>query len=230
MKEKKPNWYVNQRKFHFIYKTTCSVNQKFYYGMHSTDNLDDGYLGSGTYLAKAIRRYGRDKFSLEILEFLPSRELLKQREKELITEETLKDSQCMNLVIGGNGEFSKQASLAGGKTSRIPKDFTKLKISESLKGIQHSQDRINNASEGLKKHYTENGSYWSGKHHSDSAKKQIGMKNSIHQSGNNNSQFGTCWIFSEEKKLSKKINLIEFDSYQIQGWKRGRKMRFTPVV
>lgn len=31
---------------HFIYKTTNSVNGKYYKGMHSTDVLDDGYIGS----------------------------------------------------------------------------------------------------------------------------------------------------------------------------------------
>ena len=30
-KEKKQNWYKNPRKYHFIYKTTCSVNGKYYY-------------------------------------------------------------------------------------------------------------------------------------------------------------------------------------------------------
>jgi hypothetical protein len=44
-KEKKQNWYTNPKKYHFIYKTTCKVNGKFYYGMHSTDGLDGGYIG-----------------------------------------------------------------------------------------------------------------------------------------------------------------------------------------
>jgi hypothetical protein len=69
--------------------------------MHSTDDLEDGYLGSGTYLAKAKRKYGKENFKLEILEFCHSRESLKQREAELITEEMLKDPMCMNLSFGG---------------------------------------------------------------------------------------------------------------------------------
>lgn len=35
------------RKYHYIYKITRNQDGKFYVGMHSTDDLDDGYFGSG---------------------------------------------------------------------------------------------------------------------------------------------------------------------------------------
>ena len=62
---KKENWYTNPRKFHFIYKTTCSVNGKYYYGMHSTDDLEDGYIGSGTKLWHSIKKHGLENFKME---------------------------------------------------------------------------------------------------------------------------------------------------------------------
>lgn len=102
-KEKKQNWYTNPKKYHFIYKTTCSVNGKYYYGMHSTDNLDDGYVGSGTRLWHSIRKHGIENFKLKILEFCSDRETLKKREAELITEDMLQDQMCMNLTLGGGG-------------------------------------------------------------------------------------------------------------------------------
>ena len=90
-------------KYHFIYKTTNLVNGKWYMGMHSTSNLEDGYVGSGTFLWKSIKKYGRENFKMEIQEFFPDRRSLKEREIEIITEELLEDPMCMNLSLGGNG-------------------------------------------------------------------------------------------------------------------------------
>jgi hypothetical protein len=102
---KKKNWYVNPKKFHFIYKTTCLVNGKFYYGMHSTDDITDGYVGSGTRLWHSIKKHGRSNFKIEILEFCSDRESLKLREAEIITEDMIKDPMCMNLRTGGEGGY-----------------------------------------------------------------------------------------------------------------------------
>ena len=42
----------------FIYKTTNLINGKYYIGMHSTDNLEDVYIGSGKRLWFSIKNYG----------------------------------------------------------------------------------------------------------------------------------------------------------------------------
>ena len=55
-----------EKKYHYIYKTTCSLTKRYYYGMHSTNNLNDGYLGSGSELSKSIKRYGREIHSKKI--------------------------------------------------------------------------------------------------------------------------------------------------------------------
>ena len=61
---------------HFIYKTT-HTNGKYYIGRHSTENLDDGYIGSGlwplsikdkTALLREILAYADDDISLKLLE------------------------------------------------------------------------------------------------------------------------------------------------------------------
>lgn len=40
---------MHEYKFHIIYKTTNLINGKIYVGLHSTDNVDDGYLGLTQY-------------------------------------------------------------------------------------------------------------------------------------------------------------------------------------
>lgn len=41
-----------------IYKTTNTVNGKIYVGQHKTKRIEDGYLGSGKNIQKAIEKYG----------------------------------------------------------------------------------------------------------------------------------------------------------------------------
>ena len=77
-----------QKKYHYIYKTTCKITGKFYVGMHSSDSLEDGYLGSGKILGYSRAKYGDENHVREILEFCVSREQLKSREKEIVNEET----------------------------------------------------------------------------------------------------------------------------------------------
>lgn len=100
---------TRRRKHHIIYKTTCVVTGKWYIGCHSTDDLNDGYMGSGTRLWKSIKCYGKDKHFVEILEHCPDRATLIRREAEIVNEDLLAQEQCMNLMLGGSAgpEFKK---------------------------------------------------------------------------------------------------------------------------
>jgi hypothetical protein len=119
-------------KYHYIYKTTNIVNSKFYVGMHSTDNLGDGYLGSGTVLARSIRKYGRENFIKEILEYFPDRESLRKREAEIVNEKFVNDKMCMNVKVGGEkGNFG--SSMPNRKSSPLSESH-KANISKSCEG------------------------------------------------------------------------------------------------
>ena len=92
-----------ERKYHYIYKITCIKNNRYYIGMHSTDNLEDGYFGGGKRIKNSVKKHGKDYHKKEILEFLESRDLLKIREREIVNEDLLVDTMCMNLALGGEG-------------------------------------------------------------------------------------------------------------------------------
>ena len=94
---------AQRRKFHYIYKITNKLNGKFYIGMHSTDNLNDGYFGSGTKLWHSINKYGKENHEMERLEFFENRDLLKLRETELVNQQMLSNELCLNIKVGGEG-------------------------------------------------------------------------------------------------------------------------------
>lgn len=89
--------------YHYFYKITNLINSKYYYGVHSTSNLDDGYMGSGALIRKVIDKYGTDNLQKEILKFFNTSEEMFNYEKEFITEEVINDPKCYNLVGGGCG-------------------------------------------------------------------------------------------------------------------------------
>ena len=82
---------LNKHMKHFIYKTT-HTNGKYYIGRHSTDNIDDGYIGSGKW-----PRSIKDKSTLtrEILEYTDDAETLKKLEGDYLAEHYGKPN-CMN--------------------------------------------------------------------------------------------------------------------------------------
>lgn len=51
-----------------IYLTTNKINGKRYVGQHRYKRLYDGYIGSGSLLKKAVKKYGKNNFDIEYLE------------------------------------------------------------------------------------------------------------------------------------------------------------------
>lgn len=81
----------NSMTYHFIYKTTHH-NGKYYIGRHSTENLNDGYVGSGLW-PSSIK--DRSTLTREILDFVDNADTLRQREGEYLREHYGQPG-CMN--------------------------------------------------------------------------------------------------------------------------------------
>lgn len=58
-------------------------------------------------------------------------------------------------------------------------------------------------------------------------RRKLADSNKISQSGAGNSQYGTCWVYNIELKISKKIQLIDKDVMLANGWALGRKLSFN---
>lgn len=212
-----------QHKYHYIYKTTCLITGRYYIGMHSTSNLEDDYIGSGQRLWKSIKKHGRENHVKEILEFLPNRSSLKNREKELVNESLLLDPNCMNLMIGGEGgkisdEQQKRRSAAGGKKAAISG-----KNKERKKYLWENDESWRNSYKKKLSESAKGNSAFLNRKHSSKTKKQISITNSLKQKGKNNSQFGTCWI--TKNLTNKRIKKEELNYYLILGWIKGAKFK-----
>jgi hypothetical protein len=95
------------RKYHIIYQTTNQKNGMIYIGAHSTDLINDGYLGSGHRLTLAIEKYGKESFFRTVLYQFNTPEEMFTKEKEIVNLEFLARSDVYNLVEGGFGGFNK---------------------------------------------------------------------------------------------------------------------------
>ena len=88
-------------KYHYFYRITNKKTGQFYFGIHSTNNLNDNYMGSGTFLKKEYRLWGKDMFYKEILKFFETREDLIKYEQAIVNEDVLNNPLCLNIIKGG---------------------------------------------------------------------------------------------------------------------------------
>lgn len=111
----------------FIYKTVNTINGKIYIGKANKNNLK--YLGSGLKIKSAIKKYGKDKFTKEILEEC-EKSIVGEREKYWIHfYNSTNDAIGYNISVGGEGGDHYWTTL-----TLDEKIDHNRKISESRKG------------------------------------------------------------------------------------------------
>ena len=86
---------------YILYKTTNTVNGKYYVGVSNGNN--PSYKGSGTALKKAIKQYGSKNFLREILESFDTEAEAFAREAEVVNEAFVSNRNTYNIKVGGKG-------------------------------------------------------------------------------------------------------------------------------
>jgi group I intron endonuclease len=84
-----------------IYKTTNLINDKIYIGQDSKNNQE--YFGSGKYVNRAIKKYGKENFKKETICECLSKEELNEKEMYWIKQLDCKYPKGYNLTDGGGG-------------------------------------------------------------------------------------------------------------------------------
>lgn len=121
-------------KFHFLYKVTCKDTGRYYIGVHSTQDLDDGYEGSGSWVRNYRKKHGKGKLQKEILQFFDSRKVAEEAERSIVTEELIRfDPLCKNMIPGGTG-FTPELASKVNKGRTKENDSGRRSMAEKLSG------------------------------------------------------------------------------------------------
>lgn len=189
---------------YITYKITCIITGKYYIGSHKTDNVQDGYMGSGKFIRDSIAQYGAENHVKEVLGIFKTRAESLQLEHSLIKEKKAKEKElCLNKTSGGYSfdyinttrknvyvrtqeTLDKQRSIL----AKAQKVFQHKMETEPEYAKKYSQIR----SDAIKKYLKTHPNPFKGKKHTNEAKAKISATMKVRQAGTNNNQYGTYWI------------------------------------
>lgn len=215
--------------YYTVYRVTNKVNGKIYVGVHKTNNLDDDYMGSGTYLRRAQEKHGIENFEKEILFVFDNPEDMYAKEAEIVNEDFLSEENTYNLNLGGTGSWHSCNTKYGIENRKHTfsvwqKAGVAATINKFENNIEFRNRHIERSIESLRKInenrkvYFPNGTFY-GKTHSEETKQKMSEAGK-QRTGNKNSQFGTMWITNgvENRKIQKNEEIPD-------GWNKGRKLK-----
>lgn len=224
--------------FYTVYRITNLVNGRLYVGCHQTDDLDDGYLGSGKIIRRAVKKYGIDKFSKEVLHIFSNREDMLSKEREIVTQEFCARRDTYNVMPGGHGGFAHMNDGGADHVLRTRRAGLLRKAAIGSDGFVRLQKLANAASKakglGIHRpgfHLTNKTNFRNAPNLQKmaiavanspeaKAKKKESFARIAHSQGANNSQYGSMWI--TDGTVSRKIRSDSLSSWIVQGYRPGR--------
>lgn len=192
-KWKAPKGYI-EKKYNYTYKLIFKYDRRYYYyGTHSS-NIEpkyDNYSGSGTLVKQMKKQYGKDCFERKDLEFFSTKEEALISESNLVTEDVIKDTFCLNRIVGG-GTFDT--------TGIVMSDEFRKMTSERFKGKKRTEESIRKMIETRRKRGTDK--------HSEETKKKL-------------SEIKTGLIPISKNGELKWITKDDFEQFEKNGWRHG---------
>ena len=146
-----------------VYVTTNLINGKKYIGVNKLTQRSKYYLGSGNLIKQAVKKYGTECFSKEIIQEFDSLIDAKNYEIFLISKRDAVNSPLYyNLHQGGigGGKIGRIVSRESREKSskklknRVVSKITRDKISNTLTGNVRSKEACERSSIGLKLYWS----------------------------------------------------------------------------
>lgn len=134
---------------HYIYLIVNKVNGKTYVGQHKSNNWQDCYMGSGTLLRRAMKKYDKESFEKFLIQYCNSKEEADRAEVFWIAEYRKRGKAEYNIADGGASgspargyrfsEEQKRRMSEKRKGHKVPESQRKL-LSKMFKGKPLSEE------------------------------------------------------------------------------------------
>lgn len=214
-----------------LYIKKCPKTGLKYFGMSTRIDIEN-YTGSGTIWLKHLKEHKVTPIHVWNSDWYYDTSI-EEFALNFSRENNIDKSELWANRIYENGinKGWTLVNLAGrnlyglnGKTANIidnlnrGRETLKIKMLDPTYKANYSKKMSNK----LKSYYKINDGSFTGKTHTEEAKKLVGAASSVHQKGSGNSQYGTMWITNgtENMKIKKESSIPD-------GWYKGRITKFN---
>lgn len=131
---------------HYTYLITNTLNGKIYIGVHSTNDINDGYMGSSIPLNNDMQKFGKEYFTKQILNYFPTRDEAIDEEGRLVDDNFVKRQDTYNINLGGQTNTTGLVPVKDkqGNTMMVRKDDPKYingELVHVIKGLKYNFSR-----------------------------------------------------------------------------------------